>query len=284
MELFPFHFFRNKLLKMRKYALLLILLLLQQVLPAQEAKRIVSLVPWVTKSLYVMGEQQRLVGCTSYCPVQESDHIPVIANAMNVNIEKTFSLKPDVVIASSLNKPEIIDNLKKLGIKVVMQPYPESFDEICSYFVQIGDLVGQGVKAREIVNQQKTRLTKLKASFPAGKNQKVLIQIGAKPLFCAVPNTFMEDFIRFSGGKNIAEELKLGSITREYVLKQNPDVIFIVTMGVVAQEEKDTWLKYSSLSASKSKKIFVLDADKTCSPTPVLFVDALEEMIGLMYR
>jgi len=268
----------------KRYFILTMLLVVQMIVQAQQAKRIVSLVPWVTKSLYLMGEQSRLVGCTSFCPVEASDHIPVVANAMSVNIEKTFTLKPDVVIASSLNKPETIDNLKKLGIKVVMQPYPQSFDEICTYFVQIGDLVGQGAKARQIVDQQKARLAKLKAGIPSGKTPNVFIQIGAKPLFCAVPGTFMEDFIRFSGGKNIASELKLGSITREYVLKQNPDVIFIVTMGIVAQEEKDTWLSYQSLSASKSKKIFILDADKTCSPTPILFVDALEEMIGLMYK
>jgi len=269
---------------MKKYFLLLLIVLISHFfVQAQQAKRIVSLVPWVTKSLYLMGEQSRLVGCTSFCPVEASDHIPVVANAMSVNIEKTLTLKPDIVIASSLNKPETIDNLKKLGVKVVMQPYPESFEEICNYFVQIGDLVGQGAKARVVVDQQKARLIKLKAVLPSGKNPKVLIQIGAKPLFCAVPNTFMEDFIRFSGGRNIAEELKLGSVTREYVLKQNPDVIFIVTMGIVAEEEKDTWLSYQSLSASKSKKIFVLDADKTCSPTPILFVDALEEMIKLMY-
>jgi len=269
---------------MRKNSFILIVLLLCQLaVQAQEAKRIVSLVPWVTKSLYLMGEQSRLVGCTSYCPVVTSDHIPVVANAMSVNIEKTFTLKPDVVIASSLNKPETIENLKKLGIKVVLQPYPKSFEEICTYFVQIGEIVGQGAKAKQIVEQQKARLAKLKAGIPSGKTPNVFIQIGAKPLFCAVPNTFMEDFIRFSGGKNSAEELNLGSVTREYVLKQNPDVIFIVTMGIVAQEEKDTWLSYQSLSASKSKKIFILDADKTCSPTPILFVDALEEMIKLMY-
>jgi len=267
----------------KRYFILTILLVVQMIVQAQQAKRIVSLVPWVTKSLYLMGEQSRLVGCTSFCPVEASDHIPVVANAMSVNIEKTFTLKPDVVIASSLNKPETIDNLKKLGIKVVMQPYPKSFDEICTYFVQIGDLVGQGAKARQIVDQQKARLAKLKAGIPSGKTPNLFIQIGAKPLFCAVPGTFMEDFIRFSGGKNIASELKLGSVTREYVLKQNPDVIFIVTMGIVAQEEKDTWLSYQSLSASKSKKIFILDADKTCSPTPILFVEALEEMIKLMY-
>jgi len=267
----------------RFFFLFAILLVCQLHSQAQQAKRIVSLVPWVTKSLYLMGEQSRLVGCTSFCPVETSDKIPVVANAMNVNIEKTYTLKPDVVIASSLNKPETIENLKKLGVKVVLQPYPESFEEICTYFIQIGELVGQGVKAKAIVDQQKVRLAKLKASIPPGKNPNVFIQIGAKPLFCAVPGTFMEDFIRFSGGKNIASELKLGSVTREYVLKQNPDVIFIVTMGIVAQEEKDTWLNYQSLSASKSKKIFILDADKTCSPTPILFVDALEEMIKLMY-
>lgn len=270
---------------MRKIYMLMLLLLLgfQSIAASQEAKRIVSLVPWVTKSLYLMGEQYRLVGCTSYCPVEAADKIPVVANAMNISVEKVFTLKPDVVIASSLNQPETIDKLKKLGVKVILQPYPKSFEEICTFFVQIGDLAGQGTKAREIVRVQQSRLVKLRNSIPVGKNPKILIQIGAKPLFCAAPNTFMEDFIRFSGGRNIAQGLKIGSITREYVLKQNPDIIFIVTMGVVAEEEKNNWLSYSALSASKNKKIFILDADKTCSPTPILFVDALEEMIQLIY-
>ena len=57
---------------------------------AQQAQRIVSLVPWVSKSLYVMGEEQRLVGCTNYCPVAKADKIPIVANAMTVNIEKTL--------------------------------------------------------------------------------------------------------------------------------------------------------------------------------------------------
>lgn len=261
-----------------------ILLILCLFVQAQEAKRIVSLVPWMTKSLYLMGEQSRLVGCTNYCPVETSDKIPVVATAVSVNIEKTLMLKPDLILASSLINPETITNLRKLGIKVEYQPYPKSFDEICSDFIRIGELVGQGTKAKSIVSQQKERLAKLKAEIPAGKCPKVFFQIGAKPLFGAVPNTFMDDFIRFSSGKNIAADLKTGGITREYVLKQNPDFIFIVTMGIVAEEERESWMKYASLSACKNRQVFVLDADKTCSPTPVLFVDALEDIIRLMYR
>jgi len=268
----------------KSHIILIVLLVCQLGVLAQEAKRIVSLVPWVTKSLYLMGEQSRLVGCTSYCPVEVSDHIPVVASAVSVNLEKVLTLKPDLVFASSLTKPETVESLKKLGIKVVFQPYPKSFDEICSYFSQIGQMVGQDAKAAKIVAEQKARLIGLKASVPVGKHPKVFIQIGAKPLFCAVPKTFMDDFISFSGGQNIASSLEVGSITREYVLKQNPDFMFIVTMGMVAQEEKVNWLKYAALSASKNKHIFILDADKTCSPTPILFLDALEEMIRLMYK
>jgi len=270
---------------MYKSNIILILLLFCELMgSAQEAKRIVSLVPWVTKSLYLMGEQKRLVGCTNYCAVDASDHIPVVASAVSVNLEKTLLQKPDLVFASSLTKPETIDNLKKLGIKVIYLPYPKSFEEICTYFIRIGEMVNQSAKATEIIHHQKERLSRLRASVPGGKNLQVFIQIGAKPLFCTVPNTFMDDFIRFAGAINCTSGLKTGSVTREYVLKQNPDIIFIVTMGMVAQEEKDNWLSYASLTASKNKKIFILDADKTCSPTPVLFMDALEEMIKLMYQ
>lgn len=269
---------------MKKIVFLSIFMVVCLFAQAQEAKRIVSLVPWMTKSLYLMGEQGRLVGCTNYCPVEATDKIPVVATAVNVNIEKVLMLKPDLVFASSLIKPEILDNLKKLGIKIEYMPYPKSFDEICTDFIRIGELVGQHAKAKNIVAQQRDRMTKIKARIPAGKHPKMFIQIGAKPLFCAVPHTFMDDFISFAGGTNIASELKTGSITREYVLTQNPDIIFIVTMGIVAEEERDTWMTYPSVSASKNKHIFILDSDKTCSPTPVLFVDALEEIIRLSYK
>ncbi|HZK96088.1 MAG TPA: hypothetical protein VFC67_17945 [Prolixibacteraceae bacterium] len=55
-------------------------------------------------------------------------------------------------------------------------------------------------------------------------------------------------------------------------------------MGMVAQAEKDNWLKYTALSAGKNKKIFILDSDKTCSPNPILFMDALEEILSLIYK
>ena len=160
---------------MKKIFFLSILLIVCLFAQAQEAKRIVSLVPWMTKSLYLMGEQSRLVGCTNYCPVEATDKIAVVATAVNVNIEKVLMLKPDLVFASSLIKPEILDNIKRLGIKIEYMPYPKSFDEICTDFMRIGQLVGQTEKSKTIVAQQRERIAKIKAKIPAGKHPKMFM-------------------------------------------------------------------------------------------------------------
>ena len=269
---------------MKRISLFLICFLLVTTnLFAQQAQRIISLVPSITKELYLLGQQHRIVGRTSYCEIAENDRIPVVASSISLNLEQAVSLKPDLIIASSLISPETIESLKKLGIRTELFSYPKSFSEICSQFIRLGELTGARETANQIVVQAETRLQELQKKVPQNARPKMFLQIGAKPLFCAVPDTFMDDFIRLAGGVNIASDLKSGSITREAVLTRNPDVIFIVTMGITAVEEKQTWEKYKALNATRNQQIFILDADKTCSPTPLHFTEALEEMIDLAY-
>jgi len=172
-----------------------------------------------------------------------------------------------------------------MGIETLFLDYPKSFEDICSQLQLIGSKIGKMEVAEKIIAEAKTKLEALKKMIPpTSKQPKVFMQIGANPLFTVVPNTFMQDFIDFSGGINIASDLKIGSITRESVIMRNPDVIFIVDMGSVSIDEKVQWETYKSMNAVKSRKVFMLDQERTCSPTPLLFVDALEEMIGLMYN
>jgi iron complex transport system substrate-binding protein len=78
--------------------------------------------------------------------------------------------------------------------------------------------------------------------------------------------------------------LTKGSVTRELVLVRDPDYLFIVTMGLVSQEELKIWNQYKNLKAVRNKHVFLLDPEKACTPTPVNFVDTVEEMIRLMWR
>ena len=59
---------------------------------AQTAHRIVSLAPSLTKVIYLLEEECRLVGCTSFCKTNAADSVNIVGSATDVNIEKAFSL------------------------------------------------------------------------------------------------------------------------------------------------------------------------------------------------
>ncbi|HEY9123172.1 MAG TPA: helical backbone metal receptor [Bacteroidales bacterium] len=247
------------------------------------SQRIVSLAPSLTKMLYILEAEEKLVGCTNYCIEAIKDKKSIVITGMEINTEKIYTLKPDWVITTDLTKPTDIAALKKIGLKVKVMPSPKSYTQICEQLTELARLTNKQSKAKSIIDQQQARLDRLKSLIPKDKKPKVFYEIGAKPLFTVIPNTFMDDFITYSGGQNIAADLKQGTITREAVVLRNPDFIFIVTMGVVGDEEKAAWLKYSNISAVKKHKIFIVDSDKACSPDPVSFVDVVEQLIKTMY-
>ena len=248
----------------------------------QPAKRIISLAPSLTKNIYYLEAQNQLIGCTSYCTEALADHKEIIASAIKVNIEKTASLLPDLVITTTITSPETIETLQKLGIKVESFPTPENFNEICEQFMRLGQLTGHEKKADEIVNASKKRLDELKNQITIKNCPSIFFQIGADPLFTVLPKTFMNDYIIYAGGENIANDLKHGTMTRESVLVKNPDYIFIVTMGITGNEEKKIWQKFSDLKAIKNEHLFIVDAEKACSPTPITFVETFETILNLM--
>lgn len=249
----------------------------------QATQRIVSLAPSITKIVYSLGAQNSLVGCTSYCETDKNLNTVVVASMVQVNTEKILLLKPDIILATSITKLSEIESLRRLGLKVAVFSTPKSFTEICDQFVQIGSLIGKKDKALKINQFYIQKVNALKKSVRQRNKPGIFFQIGANPLFAVIPNTFMDDYITFSGGRNIAASFTKGTITRESVVVRNPDVIIIVTMGIAGPEEKTHWESYPNLSATKNKKIFIIEAARACVATPQNFSETLEQIIHLIY-
>ncbi len=269
----------------QRLGFLLLFLISASTLTAQTPRRIISLAPSLTKNLYLLEAEELLVGCTNYCTLQSETDADIVASAIQVNYEKAVMLKPDLVITTTLTKAKTIDTFEKLGVPVLVFENPTSFDEICEQFIILGENVGKKRLAEEIIEDAQMRITVIKQKIPDHTSkQKVFMQIGTNPLFAVVPNTFMNDFINFSGTENIASDLIIGSINLESVLVRNPDIIVVVLMGIVGKEEKMRWESFENLNAVKKKQVFVMEADNACSPTPLSFVDALDEMISLIYN
>jgi iron complex transport system substrate-binding protein len=195
-------------------------------------------------------------------------------------MEKVLMLKPDLVLAMMLTKPQDIATMKRLGLKVELIPTPKNFDEICTQTLKIAELLGVENTAKYLVQKSKQKVDSLKNTLDKNREkQKIFFQLGANPIFTVLENTFMNDFILLCNGENIANGLTKGSVTRESVLMKNPDVIIVATMGGFGVEEQNIWKSYAGLKAAKNNKIFLIDSETSCSPTPTSFVKAFTDVV-----
>jgi ABC-type Fe3+-hydroxamate transport system substrate-binding protein len=277
--------FRNDKLSLSLYLFLMILFcsVVSLTCFSQNAKRVISLAPSITENLYLIGAQNKLVGCTSFCTLAIADGKEQIGSTVDVNIEKILMLQPDLVLAMLLTKPQDIETMRKLGIKVEVIPTPRNFSEICSQTIEIAKLVGCENAAKEIVQKSKLTVDSLKQkSGQHRKKLKIFFQLGSNPIFTVLENTFMNDFILLCNGENIANGLTKGSVTRESVLMKNPDVIIVATMGGFGAGEQKLWKSYTGLKAAKNNKIFLIDSETACSPTPVNFVKAFTDVVNFV--
>lgn len=247
--------------------------------------RIISLSPVITEGLYLLGMENSIAGVTIYCqkPLRAKEKEKVGA-VVEVDVEKIISLKPDVVFAMSLTSSKDIKKLKDMGINVIIFDIPKTFERLCEIFLELGKSTGKENEARYIINTSKMKVSDIKKRMSKLPKQKIFIQIGAKPLFAATNEFFVNDYIEFAGGINIFKEAKSGLISREEVLKRNPDVILIATMGISGEDEQKTWHKYKMINAVKHNRIHIVDPDSICSPTPVSFAEYLDEIARIIQR
>ncbi|GET25634.1 ABC transporter substrate-binding protein [Prolixibacter sp. NT017] len=251
----------------------------------QPPTRIISLAPSLTQEIFLLGSGHRLVGDTRYCVVPEAaKHVEKVATAMEVNVEKVVRLRPDLVVATSLTSPETITTLKKMGLKVEVFPQPLNYAQICEQFMRLASRLGKTKCADSIVAASKERLDALRSKHTPTFHPAVFMEIGTKPLFTAIGGTFLDDFITQLGGSNIAHDATSGLYSREEVLRQNPDVIIIVTMGIAGREEKKRWEQFPKLKAVQNHQVFIVDSYQLCSPTPVSFIDGLEKVDNLIHQ
>lgn len=247
-------------------------------------QRIISLGPSITEELYLLGVGDKIVGVTTYCQrPSQAQQKEKIGTVVEVNVEKIFSLKPELVLATSLTDPKDVEKLRNLGIRVITFPYAKNFAQLCEQFLELGKITGKEKVSEELIEEAKQKVERLKKEVKDSPKPKVFVQVGAKPLFTVTKDSFINDFIEFARGVNIAQNLKGGLYSREEVIKNNPDVIIIVTMGIGGEQEKKIWERYRILKAVKNNRIYIVDSYRLCSPTPVSFVEALEEMVKILH-
>jgi iron complex transport system substrate-binding protein len=159
-------------------------------------ERIIALGPVLTEEIYLLGAEARLVGNTTYCVKPPAARNKTkVGSVQEADLEKLISLKPDLVLATSLTNQAQVEKLKKLGLQVEIFSYPKSYEDICTGFLRLARLLNREANARTIIDQSRQEAAVISQSLATCTKTRVFVQVGADPLFTTPRDTFIHSLI-----------------------------------------------------------------------------------------
>ena len=258
--------------------------------------RLISLAPSLTELVWALGFDTHLVGRSDACdyPPAVSD-IPVVGRFGRPNWEALTHAKPDVVIATDLEKPGIRKQLEQRGVQVLLLPC-ESWDELRAAATAIGDVLDNPARADDWVRRLDERLTALHERvtdrWQPDARPGVYIEVWGRPVTSVGGNAFLHDVVQSAGGRNIAANMRgrYPAVSSEWVIRENPDVILLAYMlaDMQAADAVKKRIGWSNIAAIREDRIIDhIHPDLLLRPGPRLIdgaeslADALHELMGV---
>lgn len=230
---------------------------------ARPSPRLISLAPNLTELIYALGLEAHLVGRSSACDYPDAvSTVPIVGGFGRPNWERLIALQPDVVVATDLEKAGLVDQMRRYGMEAVLLPC-ESWTDLRHAARTIAAAAGQAERGERWVRKLDLALQAIRDEVVAcmGDDERpaVYVEVWGQPIMTAGGDTFLNALIELAGGRNIAYSLDdhYQSVSSEWVIEQNPDVILLAYMR--AREQAGDILRerlgWSGIPAVKDNRI-----------------------------
>lgn len=193
----------------------------------QPVRRIVSLAPSMTETLYALGLQDLLVGDTDYCDYPpEAQKKQKVGGAINPSLEEIAHLKPDVVLVTRhLNTLDTVHSLDALGIASYATD-PRNIDEIVASAKRLGDVLGAPEAGVSVAKDLQRRLEALRLKVGSLPPTRALFIVWTDPLISIGKNTFIADALRLAGAVSIVDSKQdWPQVNLEEMARLQPEVL-----------------------------------------------------------
>jgi iron complex transport system substrate-binding protein len=253
-------------------------------------QRIVSLTPSNTEILFALNLGDRVVGVTDYCDYPpEAKTKTSIGGFYTPDIEKIISLSPDLVLAEVNHEAEVVPQLEKYGIPVIVLK-ALTIDEALAGITLVGEVTGNREEATSLVESLQDRIQRISdkiKGLSASEKPRVFYLTWHDPLITVGSKNIADDLITRAGGVNIFHSLEgFPTVSLEEIINANPDVIIAgVGMGTGGDATLEFALEESRLadtSARINNRVYSIDIDLIGRFGP-RFIDALEELFAYIH-
>jgi ABC-type Fe3+-hydroxamate transport system substrate-binding protein len=229
-------------------------------------RRIVSLVPSLTETLFALGVGATLAGVTDFCvhPADGVAALPRVGGTKNPKLAAIRALAPDLVLANKEeNRRRDVESLEAAGLRVFVT-YARSVREAVEEIRLLGRICASEAPAARIAAEVETalvRATTRRAGTPA---TSTVALVWRDPFMVVGGDTFAHDLLLCCGARNPftdAGPSRYPRVERSALEAAQPEVILLPTEPYAFGERDRDELLALDCPASRDGRVHVIEGE-----------------------
>lgn len=257
---------------------------------ARYPERIVCLTEETTETLYLLGEQDRIVGISGFTvrPPQARKEKPKVSAFTSAKIHRIVELKPDLVLGFSDLQADIAAELIRQGINVLVMNH-RSVSEILDMILMLSAMVGAGDRGAALVRDYEQRIERVKhAAAHFTRRPRVYFEEWDEPMISAI--RWVSELVDIAGGKDCFAELGMMPLGKDRIIADsarvidaNPEIIIGSWCGKKFRPEKVSARPgWETIDAVRNDRLFEIKSPNILQPGPAALTDGLSQLHQIM--
>jgi iron complex transport system substrate-binding protein len=249
-------------------------------------RRIVCLTDETTETLYLLGEQERIVGISGFTvrPPQARKEKPRISGFTSAKIERIVDLKPDLVLGFSDLQADIAAALIRAGVEVHLFNH-RSVEGILGFIRMLGGMIGAQSRAEALISALQGGLDAVReATARLPRHPRVYFEEWDQPLISGI--RWVAELIVIAGGEDCFPELSTQPQAQQRIIadplevvRRAPDVMIASWCGKKFSPakvlERPGW---DAMPAVRSGRLSEIKSCDILQPGPAALTDGLHQL------
>jgi iron complex transport system substrate-binding protein len=248
----------------------------------------VCLTEETTEVLYLLGEDQRIVGVSGYTARPPEARLkPKVSAFISAKFDKIMELEPDLVIGFSNLQAESARELITRGVNVLVFNQ-RSINEILQMILTLARVAGVEAKGLTLIARLRSELNSIALSasrFPA--RPRVFFEEWKDPLISGI--RWVEELVEVAGGEPIFPELreqqdgKNRIVKPEDVAQRDPEVVIASWCGMkVSKESIRSRQGWDAMSAVRDDHIYEVKSTYILQPGPAALTEGVRQLHAIL--
>jgi iron complex transport system substrate-binding protein len=250
--------------------------------------RIVCLTEETTETLYLLGEQDRIVGVSGYTVrPPEARRKPRVSAFISARFEKIEALAPDLILAFSDLQADIARELVRRGFPVMVFNQ-RTVAEILQMIQMVGALVGRQDEAASLVDRLQSGLDGIRrAAARLHRHPRVYFEEWDDPLISGI--RWVEELIELAGGIPVFPELHNARLAKDRVcdpatiIARDPEIIIASWCGKPVRRSRISGRSgWQDIAAVRDGQIHEIKSALILQPGPAALTDGIERLFAII--